>query len=115
MGITTRPWETRDRPCGGEACAAAARKARICARWMAANEGSSSGSGKMTLLESRLNPFAPAHAAERLPPAPYHNRSRSPGECGSTRSENSSTTPCLPENVRSGSPETIRARRSTRP
>ena len=46
-------------------------------------------------------------------PAPYQMRSPSPGECGSTRAENSSK-PWVPENVLTGSPRTIRSSRATR-
>src|SRR5699024_9085136 len=86
----------------------------ICRAWDWAKSGVSSSCGKTTLLVSRFMPCTPAQTAESMLPAPYQRRSRRPGECGSTRLENSSTTPRFPENSRTGSPATSRLNNSTR-
>ena len=56
---------------------------------------------------------SPAHLADASEAPPYHIRDRSPGECGSTRSENCSN-PSVPRNVTAGSPATNRSSRATR-
>ncbi len=65
-------------------------------------------------VRGKQNPFSPAQMVDFVLAAPYQRRSRSPDECGSTPLENSSSTPCLPENLRTGSPAIKRASRSTR-
>ena len=112
--MTTRPCDTRaDSPAGWCALNSAIWRCWIAAKSHFPSVSRSLSSGLMMLLVSRFRPCSAAHCVERLLPAPYQMRSPSPGECGSTRAENSSK-PWVPENVLTGSPRTIRSSRATR-
>ena len=107
VGMTTSPCDTR------AACPAgcASLNARICDRCTAAK--SSDSSARTTLDVRKFIACSPAHRADASEAPPYHIRDRSPGECGSTRSENCSN-PSVPRNVTAGSPATNRSSRATR-
>ena len=92
--MTTRPCETRaGSPRGGRRGTCA-----MWASWISAKSVGPASSALTTLLVRKFMPCSPAHCAERRLAPPYQIRAARPGECGSTRSENTSM-PSVPLNV----------------